>query len=92
MAFRTCKVRPSARRKEEGVGEVIERDGGMEVEQPHRLVEQVLLDDLTVRHQTAGAFQGRAAAMRFTTKQGVDPLPMDVGGPFRPEDIVDGQL
>ena len=39
---------------EEGVGQVIEGDGGMEVEQPHRLVEQVALDRLAVGHQRIG--------------------------------------
>ena len=34
--------------------QVIERDGGMEVEQPHRPVEQVALDRLAVRHQRIG--------------------------------------
>ena len=39
---------------EEGVGQVVQRDGGMEVEQPHGLVEQVVLDGLAVRHQRIG--------------------------------------
>ena len=30
--------------------------------------------------------------MRFVAEQGFDPLPMDVTGPFRTKDIIDGQL
>ena len=39
---------------EEGVGQVIERDGGMEVEQPHGPVEEVALDGLAMGHQRIG--------------------------------------
>ena len=43
-------------------------------------------------HETAGAFQGCLIAVRFVSQQSIDPLPMNVAGPFRTKDIFDRQL
>ena len=45
---------PRASPLEVGVGQVVERDGGVEVEQVHRPVEQMVLDGLAVGHQRVG--------------------------------------
>ena len=39
---------------EEGIGQVVERDRRAQVEQVHRLVEQMVFDGLAVRHQCIG--------------------------------------
>ena len=43
-------------------------------------------------HESSGAFQRRSTAVRFFSQQGIDPLPVDVAGPFRAKDILDRQL
>lgn len=43
-------------------------------------------------HETARAFQGCSITVRFVAEQGVDPFPVDVGGPLCPKDIVSRQL
>ena len=43
-------------------------------------------------HEIARPFQGCSITVRFVADQGVDPLPMDVCGPFRAKEIVNGQL
>ena len=43
-------------------------------------------------HETSGAFQDCAIAVRFVSEKGVDPLPMDICRPLGLKDIVNGQL
>ena len=40
---------------EEGIGQVVKRDRGLQVEPAHRAVEQMVLDGFAVRHQASAA-------------------------------------
>ena len=50
----SCLGLPARLAFEVGIGQVIKRDGGVQVEQAHRPVEQMVLDGLAVRHQRIG--------------------------------------
>ena len=50
----SCLGLPARPAFEEGIGQVVERDRGVEVKQVHRAVEQMVLDGLAVRHQRIG--------------------------------------
>ena len=72
---------------EVGVGQVVQRDGGMQVEQIHRPVEQMVLDGLSVGHQGIGG------AIELHQLQGLEVHPQQLAkGASFPEPTPGGAL